>query len=412
MTDLPTDDIFVRAIHRALRHLYEPVELRSSPLAGALRVDRQGDVPSQLRKLLLEGIQSLRPDAKAPPDSTAWRIYQLLLYRFEEQFSQEETAAQMAVSVRQVRRLEAAAIRALADLLVSQYGVTLSGRDSEPMQDDETLSISEILGDEFDWLKKSYIEEITPTFPLIDSAIKVGGPLLLEAAITLEVEIIPGLPAVAGQATTLRQALLNLLIAARMSVGEVSGGKVHLRAAEDEQVVNVELWADSTSAAQSDTGEYVESARRLVTLSGGVIESMALKPGRVFGVRLGLKKAEQANILVIDDNEDILRLVQRCLEGTRYRFFGTRSPHQVLPLAEEICPKVILLDIMLPEVDGWEILGRLRAHPQLERVPVIITTVLPHEQLAAALGAAGFLRKPVRREELLAVLEQLTGPRG
>jgi CheY-like chemotaxis protein len=412
MTDLPADDILVRTIHRALRHLYEPVELRSSPLAAALGIARQGDVPSQLRKLLLAAIQSLQPDAKAPPDSTAWRIYQLLLYRFEEQFSQEETAAQMGVSVRQVRRLESAAIHALADLLISQYGVTLGGKDIEPAQEDGSPLPPAILGDEFDWLKKSYIEEITPAFPLIDSAIKVGEPLLREAAITLEAELVPGLPAVVGQATTLRQALLNLLIAARMSVGEASGAKVRLRASEQDQLVNVELWAESPSRAQADTAEYVESARRLVTLSGGEVECLTLKSGWVFGVCLGLKKAEQANILVIDDNEDILRLVQRCLEGTHYRFFGTRSPHQVLPLAEEISPQVILLDIMLPEVDGWEILGRLRAHPQLERVPVIITTVLPHQQLAAALGAAGFLRKPVRREELLALLEQLSGRAG
>jgi CheY-like chemotaxis protein len=61
---------------------------------------------------------------------------------------------------------------------------------------------------------------------------------------------------------------------------------------------------------------------------------------------------------------------------------------------------------MLPGLDDWEMLGRLREHPQTHGVPVIICTILPQEQLALALGAAAFLRKPVRREQLLAKLDQ------
>jgi CheY-like chemotaxis protein len=81
-------------------------------------------------------------------------------------------------------------------------------------------------------------------------------------------------------------------------------------------------------------------------------------------------------------------------------------------LAEEITPRAIVLDVMLPGIDGWELVGRLREHPRTRDVPIVICTILPQEQLAMALGAAAFLRKPVAREVLLEVLDQqcILGP--
>jgi CheY-like chemotaxis protein len=75
-----------------------------------------------------------------------------------------------------------------------------------------------------------------------------------------------------------------------------------------------------------------------------------------------------------------------------------------MKLAQELRPQAILLDVMLPGMDGWETLARLRRHPATERLPVIICTILPEEQLALALGASAFLRKPLAREELLQAL--------
>ena len=63
---------------------------------------------------------------------------------------------------------------------------------------------------------------------------------------------------------------------------------------------------------------------------------------------------------------------------------------------------------MLPDIDGWDMLGRLRAHPKTSDKPVVVCTIMPQEQLALALGAAAFLQKPVSRETLLAELDRLT----
>ena len=73
----------------------------------------------------------------------------------------------------------------------------------------------------------------------------------------------------------------------------------------------------------------------------------------------------------------------------------------------EVSPKFIILDVMLPGTDGWELLGRLREYPQTRAVPIIVCTILPQEEFALALGAAGFLQKPVSRNTLLAELARL-----
>ena len=113
-------------------------------------------------------------------------------------------------------------------------------------------------------------------------------------------------------------------------------------------------------------------------------------------------------VLVVDDNADTLQLFGRYASGTRYCLTGTRDPGQALRLVGELDPQVIVLDVMMPEVDGWELLARLRADPHTSEAAIVICTVLPQEALALALGADAFLQKPVGQEAFLAVLDRLT----
>jgi CheY-like chemotaxis protein len=67
---------------------------------------------------------------------------------------------------------------------------------------------------------------------------------------------------------------------------------------------------------------------------------------------------------------------------------------------------VIILDVMMPDIDGWEILGRLRSHPSTSAIPVVVCTILAQEELALSLGASGFLLKPITRQALLEELDR------
>jgi len=408
---------FLRELRRALYHLYDPAALRGSPLVGLLGLEQRGDPPSVLRRTLLETIESLRPGPHVPPQSNAWRVYHLLSQRFTEQSTQREVATDLALSIRQLRRQEQLALRVLADYLWNRYNL----QDKEPEQASAEPAPAEAIvspngvapsrEQELEWLKRSSPTEAVHIAELITSQLKVVGPLMASLGVSADCALASDLPLTTVQTTTMRQALVNLLTAA---VRAVPGGEVHISATSQAQqiVICVEPLPQGAALGSSQNyQENLEMARQLVALSGGELQ-IVFKEGEAgpFSARLTLPAAAQVVVLVIEDNADALQLMQRYLAGTRYRFVGTRDPEEGLARAEELGPQVILLDVMLPGIDGWELLGRLREHPKTRTIPVIACTILPQEQLALTLGAAAFLRKPISREALLAALDRQLGP--
>ncbi len=202
----PADEDFIHNLHKALHNLYEPYLQRDNPLVEALGLNKQTDVATALRKILLDAIHALKPDSIVPSDSGAWRIFQVLSYRFEEQYSQEEVASQMAVSPRQVRRMEFVAIRALASYLVEHDIVHL--HLSSPALDESSLAESGQRG-ELEWLKKTYAREVLTIDKLLDSILETSAPLLKSYNRQISVELTPGILPVMGQLVTLRQAFLT-----------------------------------------------------------------------------------------------------------------------------------------------------------------------------------------------------------
>jgi CheY-like chemotaxis protein len=108
---------------------------------------------------------------------------------------------------------------------------------------------------------------------------------------------------------------------------------------------------------------------------------------------------------VVDDNRDTLQLFSRYVAGTRYHAVTSDEPAQILNLAESLAPEIIVLDVMMPDIDGWKILAQLKQHPATADVPVLVCTILPQEEIALDLGASGFLSKPVTRKRFLAALD-------
>jgi CheY-like chemotaxis protein len=78
-----------------------------------------------------------------------------------------------------------------------------------------------------------------------------------------------------------------------------------------------------------------------------------------------------------------------------------------IELAQQLQPNVIILDVMIPEMDGWEILQRLRSTPATKAIPVVICSVFYDPELAFTLGAVDVLKKPVRKEDLVAALKKI-----
>ena len=103
----------------------------------------------------------------------------------------------------------------------------------------------------------------------------------------------------------------------------------------------------------------------------------------------------------------MVELLGRYLTGHNCRVTAPASGQEGLALAHELLPDEIILDVMMPEMDRWEFLQRLRGLPQLAETPDIICSVFNDPELAYSLGASANLPKPVGRRDVLEVLRQL-----
>ncbi len=113
----------------------------------------------------------------------------------------------------------------------------------------------------------------------------------------------------------------------------------------------------------------------------------------------------QASILIIDDTRDNLRLLTQILTQRGYKVLATSDGEQALEAAATIAPDLILLDIMMPGMDGYTVCERLKARPETAHIPVIFISALnePLDKVKAfTAGGVDYLTKPFQVEEILA----------
>jgi CheY-like chemotaxis protein len=205
------------------------------------------------------------------------------------------------------------------------------------------------------------------------------------------------------QAAVLRQALIGVISAV---AGCARGGRTHIQPQVSSGQLNVDIRVFSAAPSGLPEEECLQITGELLSLSGGMLEIRSTEGDEVFAARITLPVSQPSVVLVVDDNADTLQLFRRYLSGSRYQFIGAQSGRQALALAESARPDIIVLDVMMPEQDGWMLLSQLRENPRTRDVPVIVCTIVPQEQLALLLGAAQFLRKPISRAVLLAALDR------
>lgn len=113
--------------------------------------------------------------------------------------------------------------------------------------------------------------------------------------------------------------------------------------------------------------------------------------------------------LIVDDEKLILISTRIVLESVGYEVVTAASGEEALVTARGTQPGLILLDIMMPGIDGWETLSRLKEDPELKEIPVIIFTAREHSrgrQLAREMGAVDYFQKPFEPDELIEIVEE------
>ena len=108
-----------------------------------------------------------------------------------------------------------------------------------------------------------------------------------------------------------------------------------------------------------------------------------------------LVSPEPARILVVDDDIIVLRQAERIIRSAGHVPMSIGASQAALQMARSMSPSVILLDVLMPGFDGWDVLAALRTDPQTSGIPVIMICMLGEHRDALAAGAAGTVSKPL-----------------
>jgi len=120
----------------------------------------------------------------------------------------------------------------------------------------------------------------------------------------------------------------------------------------------------------------------------------------------------QKTILVVDDSAMIRRIVGQILQQYGYRPIVAENGLRGWETAKKVRPDLIIMDIEMPEMDGFEATSRIKSDPETAHIPVLFFTSLSREEdirKAEKAGGRGFLNKPIAKEELLSILSEIFG---
>lgn len=382
--DIAGFDAFVEAVHAALNHLNDPAFQPTPALSRSLglHVGALG-----WAEALRRSIQRLQPPAVAPPDTRGHRLYQILQLRYAQELTQEAAAEQLHITARHLRREQSDAVLALARLLWEKAGAATPAADEWSAQ----------LRQELTALQRGAPAASTDVAETVRRVVELLIPVLAQSGTQLAVEELPPGLAVTVQATGLRQLLVRAITEwAR----HLSGGAIAIHARRSGEQVALRLRGSPAAIEHLPADPLFQEM--LAQFGGGLAVEQT---GDTTLLTLRLDAASPIRVLVVDDNEDLHHFYRRFVANTPYQIISLTDGAALLGALDAYRPDVVVLDVMLPDTDGWELLTQLRRHPLGRQLPVLVCSVIQEEELARALGASAYLRKPVGRRELLAALD-------
>ena len=283
--------------------------------------------------------------------------------------------------------------------------------------------------------------------PLINEVVDTARPLAEQNNNRLVVKGQENLGSLTVDPMRLRQILLNLLsnackftkqgevtLLARKLVNEgnwiefaVSDTGIGMTPEQQAKLFEEFTQADSSTARQyGGTGLGLAITRKLARMMGGdvTLTSEAGK-GSTFTVRLPASTDVPAEapissdrgrstradcVLVIDDDATARELISDHLKAGGFSVVTAAGGVEGIKLAKELQPTAITLDVMMPDLDGWSVLAALRQNPELADIPVIMVSIVDDKRRGIALGAAGYLTKPIDRERLHRLVRRFQAP--
>ena len=391
---------FVDEVRDALAHFYDYAHLVRHPLLRRLQplLASDGTLGVQkMRRLLLETIEDLRPRRDGSPGDASWRPYEVLYRRYVLGKEPGDVEVDLALGRRQIQREQRRALEALAIALWDKLeqasespGAPAAGADTALWQEISRIAAEQQVFDAAEQLERA----IVPVRSLADSR-----------QVQVEVQRETGALLVTGDPSLLRQLLVATL---SFTVCLMNGGALAVTMTRQPKHVMCTLSAMLSvfALAAPQLADLPESTLALATAQNAHI--ILDVDEDVWRLQISLPLAERAHtVAIVEDNKDLVALFARYLAAHGYQLVAVTESTQAIERLAEIAPDAVILDVMMRDVDGWEILQRLKADRTLQHIPVVICSVLDEPQLATSLGAAAYLRKPVRPAQLLECLAGL-----
>jgi CheY-like chemotaxis protein len=404
MTKMVTCEELAQELLEALTHLYDPDYQPPGALCALIGCDpREGALTFQTA--IIHVIESLEPSPNAPPAAHIRRVYEVLHNRYVLKLTQDETTDRLHLSRSSVQRAQREAAHVLAGVLWERYQAPGPVSRGEPEKKEEGVPDVQApdwrsqMQRELASLRAKAPDAVSDVGEVISSALECVNTLTSELGLCVEVRSVqPGLVA-AVHPVVLQQILISAL---KRLVRYVSNGRIAIYARLEDG--NAKITLAGTLATGSELGET--DLIKDIPVSADISIEICIDGAQAF-VWIEAPSVGKVTVLVVDDNEDMVRFYQSSALGTRYHIVHTAQGQGLLETIEATTPDAIVLDVMLPDIDGWRLLMRLHEDPATRPIPVVVCSVLREEDLALSLGAAYYLPKPVRPREFIRTLDQV-----
>ena len=346
--DIP--ESFFEQVKDALENIYDYPALQMHPFALQLAQQKNGgrDNPAhQLRRLLIEAVEKLNPGNHEGVRTGTKRIYNLLHLHYVGGMTLQEVALELGVSVRQAYRDLKKGQDSVSSVLWFKFGQETNTAQSEETMNTLSSVQSEVtqLEGNIQWMNISSLLES------ISSALQ---RLTEQCEVSIQLDLSPE-AGISSNPTMARQVLMSLLSQAiQQHPSEI---RLQLEETEKHAILHMIY------------GQILENP--IVT---PVIEQLGQELGWQIeqspeATQIIMRRVDMT-VLLIDDNKGLVDLMKRYLGDKSYQVMTATNGQEGLKLAQDANPDVIVMDIMMPEMDGWELLQRLRTIPATRDIPL------------------------------------------
>ena len=363
MTDAISPDIpddYLKHVKEILSHLYDYPYLQNHKWARpfldeGLSLSQAGQ---QLRRKFIDAIDTLNPDRVMFFREPEARLYSLLYFYYVEGYSIPELMDELSLSRRQIYRDLKRGQLTIAKLLNTQNEMSAVTTEVEP-------SMSDVTSIEQEFSQLQYNFNPVDMCQLMRDAISSVRPLCQQKNIDFQLSIPSRAIPFSTDKAIAEQILVSIL---SQIIAHLAPATIELSIDETKDATAITLAYPITSSKEIEFSTLSQLIRQL----DWSVQYSTQDDRQIVTIML---QASTGTIIVIDDNQALLQLLHRYLSNHRCQVFTVSNGEEGWELLQTIVPDALIMDVMMPELDGWELLQRVRSNPVTQNIPVIVCTV-------------------------------------